>query len=190
MRNSRAVRALLSLGMVVGLGATGTYAYWTDEVTVTGTTISTGTIRLAVNGSRPTLSTSSMSISNMVPGNTTAAVFTVSNVGTAPLKYYLNATATNATLNSALVVKVTGAPTVTTTNGLKSCGGAALTPSGTSFAANLLGTAASQRTLTASGTGAGSSETICIEAMLKTDADSALQGTSTDVTLTFNGSQL
>src|SRR5688500_13321596 len=117
MLNSRAARALLSLGMVVGLGATGPYAHWPDEVARAGTTISTGTIRLAVNGSRPTLSTSSLSISNMVPGNTTAAVFTVSNVGTAPLKYYLNATATNPSLNSALVVKVTGAATVTTTNG-------------------------------------------------------------------------
>lgn len=48
LRSAR-VRALLSLGIVLGFGATSTLAYWTDTATVTGGTFTAGTLDLQVN---------------------------------------------------------------------------------------------------------------------------------------------
>ncbi|MDX6325890.1 MAG: hypothetical protein QOK15_2244 [Nocardioidaceae bacterium] len=183
--DSRSLRLLLSLGMVVGVGATGTFAAWTDSVTVSGTSISTGTIDLKVNGGDSVAGYAAMNISNMVPGNTTAGVLTVSNSGTAPLKYYVDALASNGDgkgLGAALTAKVTGDATVTGSAPSATCAGAALSPSGGSFGSNLLGSTASPRLLAA-----GASEKLCIQATLPSSATSALQGATTNITFTFTG---
>jgi len=87
---STRVRALLCLGLVAGLFVTGTYAYWTDDVTITGSTFTAGTLDLQVNNADSyTTTTLGMSITPMVPGNTSAQVLTVKNNGTVPLKYTL-----------------------------------------------------------------------------------------------------
>ena len=185
MPDSRAVRALLSLGMVVSLGATGTYAYWTDSVEVTGTTITAGTIDLDVNNQDSVNSFTQMNISTMVPGNSVAGVVTVNNNGTAPVRYHVNAVPSNADgkgLGAALVVKVTGDSATGGSGTAKSCPGAALGDSGTGFTANMLGSAALPRQLVA-----GGSETICIQATLPTNAGTGLQGATTNVTFTFSG---
>ena len=50
LRSAR-VRAALSLGVVATVGATGTFAYWTDSVTIAGATFTAASIDLQVNGS-------------------------------------------------------------------------------------------------------------------------------------------
>lgn len=183
-RGSGRVRALLSLGVVVGIGATGTYAYWTDSVTVTGTTITAGTIDLKVNNADSVTGYSALDIAAMVPGNSTAGVLTVSNSGTAPLRWSLDASASNADgkgLGAALVVKVTGDAATAGSSPTATCSGSALPGTGASFAADLV-PAASPRTLAA-----GASETICLQATLPTGASSALQAATTTVSLTFTG---
>jgi predicted ribosomally synthesized peptide with SipW-like signal peptide len=179
--DSRSLRLVLSLGMVVGVGATGTFAAWTDSVTVTGTSISTGTIDLKVNGSDSVVGYSTMNISNMVPGNTTAGVLTVRNGGTAPLRYYLDASATGS-LGAALVAKVTGDGTTSGTSPFVNCAGTALGSSGVAFGPSLLGSSSSQRQLAP-----GASETLCIQASLPTNASTTLQGATTSITFTFQG---
>lgn len=68
----------------------GSYAYWTDDVTISGTTFTAGTLDLQVNGSDAyTTTTLGMSGTPMVPGNTSAEVLTVKNNGNVPLKYTL-----------------------------------------------------------------------------------------------------
>ena len=185
MLDSRALRALLSLGMVVGLGVTGTYAYWTDQVQVTGTTISTGTIDLKVNNQDSVTTFTTMNITTMVPGDSVAGVLTVKNAGTAPLKYYVDAAASNGDskgLGAALQVKVTGDASTSGSGRSVTCAGAALGGAGTTFTSNMLGSAASPRLLNA-----GASETICIQASLPTNASTSLQGATTNVTFTFSG---
>jgi predicted ribosomally synthesized peptide with SipW-like signal peptide len=183
--DSRSLRILLSLGMVVGVGATGTFAAWTDSVTVSGTSITTGTIDLKVNSLDNVAGYTTMNIANMVPGNTTAGVLTVKNSGTAPLKYYLDASASNADgkgLGAALTAKVTADAATTGSSPAVACNGAALSGSGSAFSTGLLGSAASPRLLAA-----GASETLCIQATLPTSAGSSLQGATTNITFTFNG---
>src|SRR4051794_41173988 len=178
------VRYLLSAGTVVGLSVTGTLAVWSDSVTVTGSTFSTGTIDLQVNNLDTVTGYTTMNLSNMVPGNSTAGVLTVKNNGTAPLKYYVDASASNADgkgLGATLVVKVTGDAATSGSSPSVTCAGTALASTGTTFAANLV-SSTTPRLLNA-----GASETLCIQATLPSGATSTVAGATTNVGFTFNG---
>lgn len=178
------LRAGLALGAVACLGVAGTFAYWTDTVPVSGTTITTGTLDLKVNGSDSLPSYTTLSIADMVPGNSTAAVLTVRNAGTIPLTYYATSTAST-NLGSALTTKVTGAASTDGSGNAKTCSGSTLPNTGSAFGSSLVGTKTDQRSLAAS-----ASETICIQATLPSTAASSLQGLTSNVTLSFEASQV
>lgn len=178
------LRAALALGAVCCLGVAGTFAYWTDSVPVSGTTITTGTLDLKVNGSDSLPSYTGLSITDMVPGNSTAAVFTVRNAGTVALTYYATSTAST-NLGSSLVVKVTGAASTGGSGNAKTCSGSTLPNSGSSFGSSLVGTKSDPRSLSA-----GSSETVCVQATLPATAPSSLQGLTSNVTVAFEASQV
>lgn len=72
--------------MVLGLGATSTLASWTDDVVISGTTFTSGVLDLQVNTSDAPVTTT-LGMSGMVPGSSSAEVLTVQNNGTTPLKY-------------------------------------------------------------------------------------------------------
>lgn len=178
---SARVRAALGLGVVLSAGVTGTFAYWSDAVTVSGTTFGTGTVDLKVNNSDSMSGYVTLNLSTMVPGNSMAGVLTIRNGGTAPLKYTAVTTATNTdgkNLRGSLVVKVSGATTVTGTSPTLSCGGTALAGSSTTLDGPLLSTG---RQLAA-----GASESVCVQITLNAAASTALQGATTDVVFTFN----
>lgn len=186
MPDSRAVRALLSLGMVVSLGATGTYAYWTDTVVVEGTTIKTGTIDLQVNDSDEITSYTTMNVNTMVPGDSTAGALKVTNKGTAPLHYRVDALATSPDtkgLASHLVVRVTGDSAPSGTGRAVVCPAATVLPdSASQFTSNLLGSAEKPRLLAP-----GQVEWVCIQATLPPSAPSTLQNATSNVKFTFTG---
>lgn len=182
--DSKTVRILLSGGTVVGVGVMGTLAVWSDSAAVSGTTFSTGTIDLQVNNLDTVTGYTTMNISTLVPGNSTAGVLTVKNNGTAPFKYYVDATASNADtkgLGAALVVKVTGDATTTGSSPAVTCAGTALANTGTAFAANLISSTA-PRLLAA-----GATETLCFQATLPSAASQSLSGATTNVGFTFYG---
>src|SRR5688500_14526046 len=81
------VQALLALGVLALPASLGTFAFWTDDVTITGTTFSTGTLDLRVNGQDTVTGYTTLNLGAMVPGNSVAGVLTVRNHGTAPMKY-------------------------------------------------------------------------------------------------------
>jgi len=173
---------MLSLGVALGFGTVGTYAHWTDTVSVTGTSFTAGVLDLLVNGDADdSVSFTQMNVSNLVPGSTAAGVLTVKNVDSAPLKYDVSSSASNTdgkNLVSYLTVKVTGAATINGTAPAATCGGVALPGTGTTFSSPLVST----RRLLAP----GASEYLCIQATLSATAPSAVQGGTTTVTLTFN----
>jgi predicted ribosomally synthesized peptide with SipW-like signal peptide len=174
-------RAVLSLGLAFAAATTGTLAYWTDEVTVDGTTLTTGTINLQVNGQESITGYAGLSISNMVPGNSTAAVVTVKNAGSAPLKYTIASTYTDSpptSVGANLAALVTTATAVTGSSPTATCGGAQI-QTGTSFNGTLVST---PRLLAA-----GATEQLCLQATLSAAAPSSLQGGSTVLNLTFTG---
>jgi predicted ribosomally synthesized peptide with SipW-like signal peptide len=110
-RLSTRLRAVLCLGLAGGLLATGSFAFWTDDVTITGTTFTAGVLDLQVNTSDSyTTTTLGMSSTPMLPGSTSAEVLTVKNNGTVPLKYTLTGGLTGtdaATYGTGAVLKLT-----------------------------------------------------------------------------------
>lgn len=188
LRDTR-TQAIASLGLVLAAAATGTYAYWTDSATVSGSTISSGSIDLFVNGANNDLAYTALSFSNIVPGQSSAGVITVKNNGLSPLTYYVDGTASNGDgkgLGAALVVKVTGDAARTTSGSSFTCAGSALANTGTAFAANLVGSSGTPRQLAA-----GASETLCVQATLPSGTTgTGLQNASTNISFAFAASQI
>lgn len=168
---------MLSFGIVLVVTVPGTQAAWVDPVTGTAT-IGSGTVDLKVQNGDAVTTFTSMNISSMEPGDSTAGVLTVNNAGTAPLNYYVDASTTNADgkgLGASLTAKVTADASVSG----GTCAGSALSGTGTSFGSNLVGSSASPRTLAG-----GATETLCIQARLP-DGGSALSA-GTNISFTFN----
>jgi predicted ribosomally synthesized peptide with SipW-like signal peptide len=186
LRSTR-LQAALSLGVVLAAGATGTWAYWTDSAVVSGTSISSGSIDLMVNNQQNDTGFTTMSLSGMVPGNSAAGVITVKNNGNSPLTYYVDGAASNTDgkgLGAAMTVKVTGDAARSGSTPNFTCAGSALANTGSAFAANLV-QSTNPRLLAA-----GASETLCVQATLPTGAATSLQNATTNVSFTFNASQL
>lgn len=102
-------RAVLSLGMVLGLGAVGTMAAWSGSATATSGMFSTGTIRLELNGDNPGHAFTGLNKTSMLRGNSVAAMLPVKNAGTTNFSYVAKATASgDATLASNYTVAVFG----------------------------------------------------------------------------------
>jgi alternate signal-mediated exported protein len=190
-RQRGTTRVVLSLGVAGALllGGHSTLAFWTGSATVSGQTIHAGSIDLKVDGLDGGTSFTTLGLSNMKPGETTAAVYTVKNSGLSPLTYTVDSAATNGdlkNLRSVLVVKVTGASTVTGTGQARTCGGAVVAGSASSFTTGLVATA---RTLAP-----GAQETLCVQATLPNAAPvsttTTYQNASTDVSFAFHANQV
>ena len=94
-------RALLSLGTVLALAVTGTAAYWTDTATVTGGTITSGSMDLQVSnngsswgaiGSGVGHSATHLTVTGMTPSESYAFPLHVRNVGDADFTYTVTVT--------------------------------------------------------------------------------------------------
>lgn len=186
LRSAR-LRAALSLGVVATVGATGTFAYWTDSVTIAGATFTAASIDLQVNGSNTVTGYTALNMAPMLPGDSTAAVLTISNNGTAPLKYTAATTATNTdgkNLAAALTIKVT-ADTATAGSGRAlTCPGVSLAGASTTLNGSLISTG---RQLTAP-PATTSAQKICVQVTLpSTVTDTNLQSGATNVGFTFTG---
>ena len=178
--SSARIRAALGLGLVLSLGATGTFAHWTDAASVSGATFTGGTIDLKLNGSDNPTGYVALNIANMVPGNSMAAVISVTSSGTAPLKYTSSATATNAdskNLRGSLVVKLTNG-TVSGTSPSMTCSGTAIASSGTTLNGPMI--------VTPRLVNPGTPDSLCIQVTLDALAPTALQGATTSVIMNFS----
>lgn len=84
-------RAILTLGVVLGLGAVGTMAYWTDDAAVATGGFTAGTLNLQVDGAnegKPTpYVANQLTAANLAPGESIAAAFTVNNAGSVGFTY-------------------------------------------------------------------------------------------------------
>jgi predicted ribosomally synthesized peptide with SipW-like signal peptide len=179
---STGFRVLMSTGLLFGIGSAGTFAHWTDQVSVTGITFTAGTIDLKVNNQDSVSGYTTLNISNMVPGNSVAGVLVVKNSGTAPLKYTATSSATNGdskNLRGGLTVKVTGDSSASGSSPSATCNGSTLSGTGSALNGGLVTTG---RLLSAN-----ASENLCVQVTLPASASSSLQGATTDVTLTFTG---
>jgi len=175
------VRAVLSLGLVLGVGSAGTFAYWTDEATVTGLSITAGTLDLELqDDADDSISFTSLNISTMIPGQSVAGVLKVENVGNVGFTYTAATSVSNSTLAGALDLKVTNG-SVSGSSPSATCSGSQLSGTGSTLDQALVSTG---RSLAAS-----ASENLCIQVSMPSGASTSLQGTTTTVTYTFTATQ-
>ena len=196
------VRALLSLGIVVGLGAVGTLAYWTDDATITSSSFSSGRLDVTLNdqlagavNNGGTTSDVDFKLAEMIPGESFARTVKVGNAGTVGLTYTTKAW-NSGTLASGLRWTVVAGSTASNAGTLAAGNRVGTCSAGTTTATTVtLGTTAGtattvitpKRTITAT---APIFENVCIIAKLDSTAGNALQGTTASATFIFNGTQL
>lgn len=174
---SRRTRALLSIGMVVGISVVGTLALWSSTVSTRSGVFTTATINILADGSKA--STFTFSPSGLLPGKSAAKVVAVTNTGSAPLTYSA-AVSSSTTLGRALTLTVVAGATAS--NGVCGAGtsltsGSAITATATTFATNRGPLAATN-----------GSENLCVQVTLPLTADASLADTSGTVVFTFTGS--
>lgn len=178
------VRAILSLGVVFGLGAVGTLAYWTDEVTLTGGTFEAGNLDIKLSGADndPAPFTTSFALSNMQPGHSKAAVVSVENDGTADFTYTASGTAPGG-LAPNLRFRVVPGGSVSGTGSAQTCTG------GTETFDGVLGATPSSVIATARPLASNIDETVCVQASMPTGTTGG-QGTSTTSEFLFEAKQV
>ncbi|MCW4465485.1 hypothetical protein OK351_08215 [Glutamicibacter sp. MNS18] len=182
------VKALLSLGILLGFGAVSTMASWTGTATSTST-ISAATVALAIGDSEPLDSVTyelGMATMEWFPGMRQAETVALKNIGTVDSPYSIGGSMGAGELGLAMEISVHPGGTVSdVSETVVSCTGNAeyVKASGEqSFTSSqqpessslMLGTLA-----------VGASETFCVQAELPIGSASSLQGQQSSMNLTF-----
>jgi predicted ribosomally synthesized peptide with SipW-like signal peptide len=180
---SARVRALLSLGMVLGLGAVGTLAAWSTATTTNSGVFTTGTVDLQLNGNNGPVSVGFNSPLTVLPGKSLAAILLVQNKSNLDFKYTIDAAGGAGTLTSSLrMTVIAGNDTAVSNN-------ACSTSSNTTVVANSIALGASTRIASRGSLAANTGvEKLCIQFTLPTGVDNAVQGTVGNAQLVFTAS--
>ncbi|HET9423661.1 MAG TPA: SipW-dependent-type signal peptide-containing protein [Nocardioides sp.] len=202
-RRSGRVRALLSLGLLLGITQVSTLASWTDSATVQGGGFSSGTLDLKVGesaadqlpGQGGSWTHSTMTLGAMAPGESVARALTVGNGGSVALTY----NATVVTSNNDLFNTGTPGLQVTVVEGATASNGGAQASNSragtctggtaTSLTTTNVSTTASGLHGSAAALASGATRTYCVLAKLATTAPNSMQGKTTSLTFSFNAQQ-
>lgn len=198
---SAKTRAVLSLGIILGLGSVSTMAYWTDTATMTTGSISAGTLDLKLGGNLAgqggTWNNTSLALTDMVPGESVAKDFTVQNAGAIGLTWTATAAATG---DLALSTSATSAQRLqfavyvggtSSNSGTAAAGNRTGTCTGTvAYGPAALTSTQSSVVSTAQSLAASGSQNVCIKVSLPSAAPNALQGTTATATFIFNATQV
>lgn len=193
LRSTR-VRALLSIGIVLGFGAVGTLAYWTNSATLTGGTFTAGNLDIKLGSPAPgfddnpsefSTGATSFAMTNMQPGSSKAATVLVRNSGSLDFTYTATGITAGGTLASLLEFKVV--PSGVINAGATDCTGTssynatmAVSPVLPALPSNVI---TANRPLAS-----GASEAFCVVATLPTGTTTG-QLSSATATFTFNAKQ-
>ncbi len=202
---SRKVRALLCLGIFAAPAAVGTMAYWTDEATITSGGFTAGTLDLTVGatvedssnlqGTGGEFAYSTLTIANLVPGESIARPFVVRNFGTAGFSYNASVYTTDNNLvaaGSGLQVAVysdgtpTNAGTEAAGNRVGTCpGGSLLKDQAVSTTTNTVDIHPADVPLAP-----GTTQSYCAKILLDPSSPNALQGKITEIVIRLNAEQV
>jgi Camelysin metallo-endopeptidase len=173
---------VLAAALVAGSMGAGalSLALFTSTAAVSNNAFTAGTV---VIGAAP--ATAALTATNMMPGDVVNGQITVSNTGTAQLRYAMSSASTNADLKAlrdqlTLSVKTLGT-SCAAFDGTQLYTG---TLSGAAFGSNAAGAQAGDRTLNA-----GLNEVLCFRATLPLATGNAFQGATTTATFTFDAEQ-
>ncbi|MET1132443.1 MAG: SipW-dependent-type signal peptide-containing protein [Aeromicrobium sp.] len=196
LRSTR-TRALLSLGLVLGLTSVSTLAYWTDEAQLTTGSIQSGSLDLLIldgrlEGQGGAVTDTAMSASSLIPGETFAFTVPVQRKANTA-GFSLTATATAAGTASPhlqwAVFEGTAGTQVTNANGIRTN-----TCSGTQLSAGVTLDATVKSVISSSAPvnlgGSTYSKNLCFRVTMPTTTGNGAQSTSGTATFTFSASQL
>jgi spore coat-associated protein N len=174
--------AILAAGLVAGSMGAGalSLALFTSTAAVSNNAFTAGTV---VIGAAP--ATAALTATNMMPGDVVNGQITVSNTGTAQLRYAMSSASTNADSKAlrdqlTLAVKTLGT-SCAAFDGTQLYAGAL---NGAAFGSNAAGAQAGDRTLNA-----GTNEVLCFRATLPLATGNTFQGATTTATFTFDAEQ-
>lgn len=184
---------LAVLAVVAALGSVtslATYASWNDTASVAGTTITSGSLDLKVDDLDTLPSWSPLSMTNLAPGESTAASLTVRNAGTTPFTLTATGSASGADLLPVVNLTVVVGGTATTDDlypRTETCNGGTQVYSGTLAGAPTVLPASANLAPT---TGGGTAQ-VCLVATLPSTAgnQNGLQNKSWVPTFTFTATQ-
>ena len=186
------LRAMLAIGIVLGLGAVGTMALWSNSVAATSGDFKTGVVDLRVNAVKEYSFTGAtgLTMTNMLPGESRAATLQVQNsLSTLPVSYTMAASTPVGSPalanNLRMTVFASASPTNGTANGLTtgSCTG---TQIGTAVlrAGNSVSVVTTAQTLSA--TAGTNTRALCFVVALVPAAPLSVQSqTLSSITATF-----
>jgi predicted ribosomally synthesized peptide with SipW-like signal peptide len=179
------MRAFLALGVFVGAVWTGTYATFTDSGTASST-FTAGTVNLLVSSEADDdYAFTSLSLSNMKPGDVVYAPLTIANSGTLGFNYTMATSATNADSLSLRTQLTLGAKKVANAAACDTAGVGYAASSDVLTAEGALNSAAiASRALASS-----ASEVACFKVLLPSTSGDTFQGATTTATFTFSATQ-
>ena len=173
---------ILAAALVAGSMGAGalSLALFTSTAAVSNNAFTAGTI---VIGAAP--ATAALTATNMMPGDVVNGQITVSNTGTAQLRYAMSSASTNADAKSlrdqlTLSVRTLGT-SCAAFDGTQLYSGAL---NGAAFGSNAAGAQAGDRSLDA-----GANEVLCFRATLPLATGNTFQGATTTATFTFDAEQ-
>lgn len=189
------VRALLSVGVLLGIGAVGTLGAFTASASVSPGSFTTGTldVRLAAAtnnvGQGGTWSDASLALSAMAPGESVAGSFPVRNDGSVPFTYTAAATASGSLAPALRFTTYVGG--TATNTGTAAAGNRAGTCTGTALSSSKTLSATSTTVIgTAQQIAAGANQSVCVVVSLPSGTASSFQGTTATASFAFNAVQL
>lgn len=176
-----------ALGLVGGLG---TQAWWNDVETVSGATITSGSLDLKVEG-QDSYTWTALSMADLAPGESTAESLTLTNAGTTPFTLSATAAATGSDTN-ALVPHVTmlvrldaTATSDATYPRQESCSGTGATYDDLAVTTTPVAVVPGPVTMQP-----GESTSVCVRLTLSGAAGNSLQGKTYVPTFTFTATQV
>jgi len=185
------LRALASLGMILGLGAAGTLAQWSTSVNAATGTFSTGSIEMKLNGNRPTYAFTALNQINLAQGGSVAGMLPVQNTGLVNFTYVAQATtadAGTATYGSASATTLAQNMTLSTYAGGSTTGaaGSMTCTGGTLIQSQALSTSAPVNIVTtARALAASATENLCIQVKVSATAPVGARMSAVSVAMQF-----
>ena len=188
----RILVSILAVSMVGGIVAFGSNAVFTDTATVGSNAFNTGTLEISTS---PT-SAVWTAVTAGVPGDRATGALTVSNGGSADLRYAVSGSNTSATLSGSMSLRIalqnggscdfpyhnTDGTTASLTDDTQLYVG--LLDASALIGSNAQGDQAGDRNLSA-----GADEVLCFAVVLPLSAGNASQGLSNATTFTFDAEQ-
>ncbi|ALG85704.1 SipW-dependent-type signal peptide-containing protein [Gordonia phthalatica] len=185
-------RAVLSLGMVFGLGAVGTMAAWSDTATATTGMFSTGSVNveLKLNSQHPTYAFEALDKLNLARGASVAGMLPVNNTGDADFDYVAKAVTADqgtAGYGSANAGVFAQNLTVTVFSGGTTDG--ATCSGGTQISSNALALGTTDIVSTSRRIAVGDTDRLCFQVALEADAPLAARMSALSVGFQFAATQ-